>query len=60
MSAVRFDSQAAIDFLGQAFPWLSDKIDWVILGLLLLTVIPIGYEWRRNRRQEREEATTGS
>ena len=47
-------------FLGQAFPWLSDKIDWVILGLLLLTVIPIGYEWRRNRRHEREEATTGS
>ena len=39
-------------FLGQAFPWLSGKIDWVILGLLLLTVIPIGYEWRRNRREE--------
>ena len=45
-------------FLGQAFPWLSDKIDWVILGLLLLTVIPIGYEWLKNRR--REEATSGS
>jgi membrane-associated protein len=43
-------------FLGQAFPWLSDKIDWVILGLLLVTVIPIGYEIWRNRR--REEATT--
>jgi membrane-associated protein len=39
-------------FLGQAFPWLSGKIDWVILGLLLLTVIPIAYEWRRNRREE--------
>jgi membrane-associated protein len=44
-------------FLGQAFPWLSGKIDWVILGLLLLTVIPIGYEWRKNRR---EEASTSS
>lgn len=40
-------------FLGSTFPWLSDKIDWVILGLLLLTVIPIAYEWRRNRRRER-------
>jgi len=39
-------------FLGSAFPWLSDKIDWVILGLLLLTVIPIGYEWWKNRGQE--------
>jgi membrane-associated protein len=38
-------------FLGQAFPWLSGKIDLVILGLLLITVIPIGYEWWRNRRQ---------
>jgi membrane-associated protein len=45
-------------FLGQAFPWLSGKIDWVILGLLLLTVIPIAYEWHRNRK--REEATTSS
>jgi membrane-associated protein len=39
-------------FLGQAFPWLSDKIDWVILGLLLITVIPIGYEWWKNRRRQ--------
>jgi membrane-associated protein len=38
-------------FLGRTFPWLSDNIDWVILGLLLLTVIPIGYEWWRSRRQ---------
>jgi membrane-associated protein len=39
-------------FLGQAFPWLSGNIDWVILGLLLVSVIPIGYEWWRHRRQE--------
>jgi hypothetical protein len=32
----------------------------VILGLLVLTVIPIAYEWRKNRRTEREKATTGS
>jgi membrane-associated protein len=39
-------------FLGSTFPWLSDKIDWVILGLLLLTVIPLAFEWRRQRREE--------
>lgn len=38
-------------FLGQAFPWLSDNIDWVILGLLALSVIPIWWEWWRHRRQ---------
>jgi membrane-associated protein len=38
-------------FLGQAFPWLSDKIDWVILGLLLVSVIPVAYEWWRHRRE---------
>jgi membrane-associated protein len=40
-------------FLGRSFPWLSDNIDWVILGLLLLTVIPIGFEWWRSRRRQR-------
>jgi membrane-associated protein len=43
-------------FLGRTFPWLSDKIDWVILGLLFVTVIPIAVEWWRQRR--RQEATS--
>jgi membrane-associated protein len=47
-------------FLGQAFPWVADNIDYLILGLLVLTVIPIGYEWRKNRRSDREKATTSS
>ena len=47
-------------FLGQAFPWVADNIDYLILGLLVLTVIPIGYEWWKNRRDDREKATTGS
>ena len=47
-------------FLGQAFPWVADNIDYLVLGLLVLTVIPIWYEWRKNRRDEREKATTGS
>jgi membrane-associated protein len=43
-------------FLGQTFPWFAQNIDLVILGLLVLTVIPIGIEWWRQRR--REEATS--
>ena len=43
-------------FLGQAFPWVAQNIDLLILGLLVLTVIPIGVEWWRQRR--REEATS--
>lgn len=43
-------------FLGRTFPWLSDKIDLVILGLLLVTVIPLVLEWWRSRR--RQEVTS--
>jgi membrane-associated protein len=43
-------------FLGRTFPWLSDNIDWVILGLLLVTVIPLAFEWWRQRR--RQEVTS--
>jgi membrane-associated protein len=42
-------------FLGAAFPWVAQNIDLLILGLLLLTVVPIGFEWWRQRG---EEATT--
>ena len=43
-------------FLGQAFPWVAQNIDLLILGLLVLTVIPIVFEWWRQRR--REEVTS--
>jgi membrane-associated protein len=39
-------------FLGSAFPSLGSKLDVVILGLLLLSVIPVAYEWWRHRREE--------
>jgi membrane-associated protein len=39
-------------FLGSAFPSLGSKLDIVILGLLLVTVIPIAYEWWKHRREE--------
>jgi membrane-associated protein len=47
-------------FLGQTFPWVADNIDYLILALLVLTVIPIGYEWWKNRRNDRQKATTSS
>ncbi|HWJ83015.1 MAG TPA: VTT domain-containing protein [Nocardioides sp.] len=46
-------------FLGQSFPWLGDNIDYVTIGLLLLTVIPIVIEVRRKRRSDEPEQSSG-
>jgi membrane-associated protein len=37
-------------FVGTRFPWLRDNIDYAILGILALSVVPIAYEWWRHRR----------
>ena len=37
-------------FLGQVFPGLGKYLDYAILAILLLSVIPVGYEWWRRRR----------
>jgi membrane-associated protein len=39
-------------FLGNTFPAIAKNIDLLILGLLALSVIPVGYEWWKHRRQE--------
>ena len=39
-------------FLGRSFPWLGDNIDYVTIGLLLVTVIPIAIELHRKKRRE--------
>ena len=39
-------------YLGQSFPWLGDNIDYVTIGLLLLTVIPIFFEVRRKAHHD--------
>jgi membrane-associated protein len=39
-------------FLGRSFPWLGDNIDYVTIGLLLLTVIPIAIELHRKKRRD--------
>ena len=41
-------------FLGSAFPGLGSKLDLVILGLLAVSVIPMGYEWWKHRREQAE------
>jgi len=40
-------------FLGAAFPWLGDNIDYVTVAILAFTVVPIAYEWIKNRREHR-------
>jgi membrane-associated protein len=35
--------------VGDSFPWLAHHIDYLILGLLLLTIIPAGIHWWRER-----------
>ena len=42
-------------FLGTRVPWLRDNIDYAILAILALSVIPIAYEWIRHRRHHRHE-----
>ena len=34
-------------FLGTTFPWLRDRIDLVILAILLFSAIPVAIEWFR-------------
>jgi membrane-associated protein len=39
-------------FVGQSVPWLADNIDYFILGLLALSVVPIAFEWWRQSRDD--------
>jgi membrane-associated protein len=39
-------------FLGAAFPWLGENIDYVTVAILLFTVIPLGFEWLKHRHED--------
>ena len=39
-------------FVGDRFPFLAHHIDYLILGLLLLTIIPAGIHWWRERSSD--------
>lgn len=38
-------------FLGHAFPSLGENIDKAIIVILVVSVIPVAYEWWKHRRQ---------
>ena len=43
-------------FLGAAFPWLGDNIDYAIILILAFSVIPVAWEWWRHKRTHDPEA----
>jgi membrane-associated protein len=43
-------------FLGRSIPWLGENIDYVTIGLLLVTVIPIAIELRRKKKRDQPKS----
>ena len=37
-------------FLGAAFPWLGENIDYVTIAILAFSAIPLAWEWWRHKR----------
>ena len=46
-------------FLGAAFPWLGENIDYVTVVILAFTVVPLGYEWFKKRAEHRRRDRSG-
>jgi membrane-associated protein len=42
-------------FVGSSVPWLAKNVDYLILGLLALSVIPIAIEWWRHRDDDDDD-----
>jgi membrane-associated protein len=40
-------------YLGRAVPALQDRIDLLVVGLVVLSVVPVAVEWWRHRRTSR-------
>lgn len=47
-------------FIGDRVPWLAQHIDYLILGLLALTLLPVAIHWWRNRDSDDREASSAS
>jgi membrane-associated protein len=45
-------------FLGNTVPWLRDRIDLVIMAILLFSAIPVAYEWFKHRKQRQAVPAT--
>ncbi len=37
-------------FLGRAYPSIGGYIDWIVLAIIALSLIPVGIEWARAKR----------
>lgn len=37
-------------FLGVKFPWIKDYLGYIVIGLIIVTLIPIITTWRKERR----------
>ncbi len=46
--------------LGQSFPGLKKHIEWVVLGIIVVSVLPIAWEAWKARRRGRSPADAGS
>lgn len=44
-------------FLGKRFPGLGENIDKAMLVILAFTVVPIGWEWLKNRRKHARQGS---
>ncbi len=43
-------------FVGASVPWLATNVDYLILGLLVLSVVPVVIEWRRHSDDDDDDA----
>jgi hypothetical protein len=41
--------------VGASVPWLATNVDYLILGLLALSVIPVAIEWWRHRDDDDDD-----
>jgi membrane-associated protein len=47
-------------FVGASVPWLATNVDYLILGLLVLSVVPIVIEWRRHADDDDDDDSSKS
>ena len=40
-------------FLGSTFPALGQNIDYAVVAIMVFSLIPVAYEWRKHRRTAR-------
>ena len=44
-------------FLGSTFPALGQNIDYAVIAIMLFSLIPVAYEWRKHRRNGKKPPT---